>query len=68
MEQQKLLSYGDTAKFEIDEAELNGGTVEFKVDPKELLVINNYKGVRNDLRRIDKKIKERHGRGARRLK
>lgn len=55
MEQQKLLSYGDTAKFEIDKTELSGETVEFEVDPKKLFVINDYKGVRNDLRRIDEK-------------
>lgn len=53
MEQQKLLSYGDTAKFEVDKTELSGGTVEFEVDPKELFVINDYKGARNDIRRIN---------------
>ncbi len=34
MEEQRLISYGDTVSFEIDETELNGGTVEFEVDPK----------------------------------
>lgn len=44
MEQQELLSYGDTAKLEIDKPELNGGTVEFEVDTEELFAVNNYKG------------------------
>ena len=44
MEQPKLLSYEDTAKFEINADELNGETIEFKVDPKELFTINDYKG------------------------
>lgn len=32
MEEQKLISYGDTAKFEIIEDEIDGGVVEFEVN------------------------------------
>ena len=33
--QEKLLSYGDTAKFEITEEEINGGTVVFEINTKQ---------------------------------
>ena len=39
----KLLSYGDTAKFEITEEEINGGTVVFETNTKELFAINDLK-------------------------
>ena len=39
----KLLSYGNTAKFEITEEEINGGTVVFEINAEELFVINDLK-------------------------
>ena len=39
----KSLSYGDTAKFEITEEEINGGTVVFEINTKELFAINDLK-------------------------
>ena len=41
--QEKLLSYGDTAKFEIAEEEINGGTVAFEINTEELFTINDLK-------------------------
>lgn len=41
--QKKLLSYGDTAKFEIAEEEINGGTVAFEINTEELFTINDLK-------------------------
>ena len=41
--QEKLLSYGDAAKFEITEEEINGGTVVFEINTKELFAINDLK-------------------------
>ena len=43
MEEQRLISYGDTAKFEITEEEINGGTVVFEINAKELFAINDLK-------------------------
>ena len=43
MEEQRLISYGDTVKFEIAEEEINGGTVAFKINAEELFAINNLK-------------------------
>ena len=40
---EKLLSYGDTAKFEITEEEINGGTVVFEINTEELFTINDLK-------------------------
>ena len=40
---EKALSYGDTAKFEIAEEEINGGTVAFEINAEELFAINNLK-------------------------
>ena len=39
----KSLSYGDTAKFEIAEEEINGGTVVFEINAEELFAINDLK-------------------------
>ena len=39
--QEKLLSYGDTAKFEITEEEINGGTVVFEINTEELFTTND---------------------------
>ena len=39
----KSLSYGDTAKFEIAEEEINGGTVAFEINTEELFTINDLK-------------------------
>ena len=39
----KSLSYGDTAKFEIAEEEINGGTVAFEINTEELFTINDSK-------------------------
>ena len=46
--QEKLLSYGDTAKFEITEEEINGGTVVFEINTEELFTINDLKEKRNE--------------------
>lgn len=43
MEEQKSISYGDTAKFEIAEEKINGGTVEFEINTEELFVIDDLK-------------------------
>lgn len=40
---EKLLSYGDTAKFEIAREEINGGTVAFEINAEELFTINDLK-------------------------
>lgn len=48
MEEQRLISYGDTAKFEIAEEEINGGTVAFEINAKELLTINDLKENQNE--------------------
>ena len=39
----KLLSYGDTVKFEIIEEEINGDTVVFETNTEELFAINDLK-------------------------
>ena len=44
----KLLSYGNTAKFEITEEEINGGTVAFEINAKELFAINDLKENQNE--------------------
>ena len=44
----KSLSYGDTAKFEITEEEINGGTVAFEINAKELFAINDLKENQNE--------------------
>ena len=41
--QEKLLSYGDTVKFEIIEEEINGDTVVFETNTEELFKINDLK-------------------------
>lgn len=41
--QKKSLSYGNTAKFEIAEEEINGGTVAFEINAEELFTINDLK-------------------------
>ena len=46
--QKKLLSYGDTAKFEIAEEEINGGTVAFEINTEELFAINDLKENQNE--------------------
>ena len=43
MEEQRLISYGDTAKFEITEEEINGDTVVFETNTEELFTINDLK-------------------------
>ena len=43
MEEQRLISYGDTVKFETTEEEINGGTVVFETNAEELFVINDLK-------------------------
>lgn len=43
MEEQRLISYGDTAKFEITEEEINGSTVAFKINAEELFTTNDLK-------------------------
>ena len=45
---EKLLSYGDTAKFEIAEEEINGGTVAFEINTEELFTINDLKENQNE--------------------
>ena len=42
MEEQRLISYGDTVKFEITEEEINGGTVVFEINTEELFEINDF--------------------------
>ena len=46
--QKKLLSYGDTAKFEIAEEEMNGSTVAFEINTEELFTINDLKENQNE--------------------
>ena len=48
MEEQRLISYGDTAKFEITEDEINGGTVAFETNAENLFVINDLKENQNE--------------------
>lgn len=48
MEEQKLISYGDTAKFEITEEEINGGTVVFETNAEELFTINDLEENQNE--------------------
>ena len=48
MEEQRLISYGDTAKFEITEEEINGGTVVFEINTEELFTINDLKENQNE--------------------
>ena len=43
MEEQRLVSYGDTVKLEITEEEINGGAVAFEINAEELFAINNLK-------------------------
>ena len=43
MEEQRLISYGDTVRFEITEEETDGGTVEFEINSEELFAINDLK-------------------------
>ena len=43
MEEQRLISYGDTVKFEIAEEEINSGTVAFEINAENLFVINDLK-------------------------
>ena len=45
---EKMLSYGDTAKFEITEEEINGGTVAFEINTEELFTINDLKENQNE--------------------
>ena len=44
----KSLSYGDTAKFEIAEEEINGSTVAFEINAEELFAINDLKENQNE--------------------
>ena len=44
----KSLSYGDTAKFEITEEEINGGTVAFEINAEELFTINDLEENQNE--------------------
>ena len=44
----KSLSYGDTAQLEIAEEEINGGTVAFEINAKELFAINDLKENQNE--------------------
>ena len=44
----KSLSYGDTAKFEITEEEINGGAVVFEINAEELFTINDLKENQNE--------------------
>lgn len=48
MEKQRLISYGDTVKFEIAEEEINGGTVAFEINAEELFTINDLKENQNE--------------------
>ena len=43
MEEQRLISYGDTVRFEIAEEKIDGGTVEFEINIEELFAINDLK-------------------------
>lgn len=43
MEEPRLISYGDTIKFEIAQEEINGGTVAFEINAEKLFVINDLK-------------------------
>ena len=40
---EKLLSYGDTAEFEVIKEKINGGVIAFEIDIEELFAINNLK-------------------------
>ena len=40
---EKLLSYGDTAEFEVIEEKINGGVIAFEINTEELFAINNSK-------------------------
>ena len=40
---EKLLSYGDTAEFEVIEEKINGGTVVFEINTEELFTVNDSK-------------------------
>ena len=44
----KSLSYGDTAKFEITEEEINGGMVAFEINAEELFTINDLEENQNE--------------------
>ena len=44
----KSLSYGDTAKFEIAEEEINSGTVVFEINAEELFAINDLRENQNE--------------------
>ena len=48
MEEQRLISYGDTVKFEIIEEEINGDTVVFETNTEELFTINDLKENQNE--------------------
>ena len=48
MEKQRLISYGDTVKFEIAKEEINGGAVTFEINVEELFAINNLKENQNE--------------------
>lgn len=48
MEEQRLISYGDTVKFEIAQEEINGGTVVFEINAEELFAINDLKESQNE--------------------
>lgn len=48
MEEQRLISYGDTVKFEIAQEEINGGTVAFEINAEELFTINDLKENQNE--------------------
>jgi len=43
MEEQRLISYGDTVRLEIAKEEINGGTVEFEVNAEGLFAVNDLK-------------------------
>lgn len=43
MEEQRLISYGDTVRFEITEEETDSGTVKFEINTEELFTINDLK-------------------------
>lgn len=40
---EKLLSYGDTAEFEVIEEKINGGIIAFEINTEELFAINDSK-------------------------
>lgn len=48
MEEQRLISYGDTVKFEIAQEEINGGMVAFEINAEELFIINDLKENQNE--------------------